>query len=261
MKLNNSSTKKLQISNYKTISNISKRKTYEYKDKDSSLIKSAKKETPPKPKLNLSNSINLNVTNKSLNKEKKSINDSSGKKVFAPFEKLKNLSNSLILGKKSDKKNQKKDEIFSPNIKVVLNKSKRLENDLKFKFTLDYIAKDSTFKAKIKEQSKNLFCDDFNKKIFSDDFKKIVTALKEMKEQIEKNVNVGIYFENLDIILKIIGVKLNGNLNPTCVKNLFEFFDVLYNVIKEKGHSLNEVELNIIISLLIDKIYFMLKYY
>ena len=75
-----------------------------------------------------------------------------------------------------------------------------------------------------------------------------------MKEQIEKNVNVGIYFENLDIILKIIGVKLNGNLNPTCVKNLFEFFDVLYNVIKEKGHSLNEVELNIIISLLIDKI-------
>ena len=254
LKLNNSSTKKLQISNYKTISNISKRKTYENKDKDSSLIKSAKKETPTKPKLNLSNSFNLNATNKPINKEKKNINDSSGKKAFAPFEKLKNLSNSLILGKKSDKKNQKKDEVFSPNIKVVPNKSKRLENDLKFKFTLDYIAKDSTFKAKIKEQSKNLFCDDFNKKIFSDDFKKTVTALKEMKEQIEKNVNVGIYFENLDIILKIIGVKLNGNLNPTCVKNLFEFFDVLYNVIKEKGHSLNEVELNIIISLLIDKI-------
>ena len=75
-----------------------------------------------------------------------------------------------------------------------------------------------------------------------------------MKEQLEKNVNISIYFENLDIILKVIGIKLNGNLNPASVKNLLEFFDVLYNIITEKGYPLNEIELNIIISLLIDKL-------
>ena len=258
VKSKDSSSKNISISNYKTLSNTSKRKSYEIKDikdNDSSLIKSAQKETPTKSKINLSNSVNLNLSNKSNNKEKKNINDSSGKKLFAPFEKLKNLSNSLILGKKSDKKNPKKDdEIFCTNIKIIPNKTKRLENDLKFKFNFDYISKDSTFKSKIKEQSKNLFCDDFNKKIFCDDFKKVVIALKEMKEQLEKNINISIYLENLDVILKIIGIKLTGNLNPTCVKNLFEFFDVLYNIIKEKKYCLNEIELNIIISLLIDKI-------
>ena len=114
--------------------------------------------------------------------------------------------------------------------------------------------KDSTFKSKVKEQCKNLFSDDFNKKIFSDDFKKQVNALKEMKEQLEKNINIVIYFDNLDLILKILGIKLTGNLNPTSVKNLFEFFDSLYFIITEKGHPLNEIELNIITSLLIDKI-------
>ena len=38
------------------------------------------------------------------------------------------------------------------------------------------------------------------------------------------------------------------------VKNLFEFLESLYIVIKEKGHVLNEIETNIIISILIDKI-------
>ena len=119
---------------------------------------------------------------------------------------------------------------------------------------MDYISKDSTIKSKIKEFCKNLFTEDFNKKILSDDFKKQVTALKEMKEQIDNNINIIIYLDNLDIILKAIGIKLNGNLNPTSVKKLIEFFDSLYNIITTKGHPLNEIELNIIISLLIDKL-------
>ena len=244
------SIKKFQISNYKTISNFSKKKTHEIKD--SSLIKSAQKETPTKSKMKTETNIN-NINNKSISKEKKS-NESSGKKILGTLGKLKALSNSLILNKKSDKKNQKKDEVFCSNVKVIPNKAKRLENDLKYKFSLDYIAKDSTFKSKVKEQCKNLFSDDFNKKIFSDDFKKQVNALKEMKEQLEKNINIVIYFDNLDLILKILGIKLTGNLNPTSVKNLFEFFDSLYFIITEKGHPLNEIELNIITSLLIDKI-------
>ena len=243
----NLSSKKNPLSNYKTISNFNKKKTHDYKE--SSLNKSAQKETPTKSKIEINNSIN-----KSISKEKNSIENSSGKKTFGSFGKLKALSNSLVLNKKREKNNTKKDEVFCPNVKVIPNKNKRLENDLKFKFSLDYIAKDSTFKSKIKDMCKNLFSDEFNKKIFSDDFKKQVMALKEMKEQLEKNVNIVIYFDNLDIILKAIGIKLNGNLNPTSVKNLFEFFDSLYFIITEKGHPLNEIELNIIISLLIDKL-------
>ena len=242
------SSKKNIILNYKTISNFNKRKNVD--DKDSSMVKSAQKEIQIKSKVSTDN---ININNKSMSKEKKS-NESSAKKLLGAFGKLKVLSNSLILNKKSDKKGQKKDEVFCPNIKVIPNKTKRLENDLKFKFSLDYIAKDSTFKAKVKEQSKNLFTDEFNKKIFSDDFKKQVNALQEMKEQIDKKVNSIIYFENLDIILKVLGIKLNGNINPTLVKNLFEFFDSLYIIITEKGNPLNEIEINIIISLLIDKL-------
>ena len=249
-----SSSKNNILSNYKTINNFSKKKTF-----DNSKESSAQKETPTKSKTKINKENNTNNNNNSLSKSKEkknnnNNNESSGKKTFGSFGKLKALSNSLILNKKSDKKSSKKDEVFCTNIKVIPNKNKRIENDLKFKFSLEYIAKDSTYKAKIKEMCKNLFSDEFSKKIFCDDFKKQVTALKEMKEQLEKKVNVITYFDNLDIILKVIGIKLNGNLNPTSVKNLFEFFDALYNIITEKGHPLNEIELNIIISLLIDKL-------
>ena len=247
------SSKKKVISNYKTISNF-KKKFNDDNNSQSSIIKSAQKETPIKSKLNSSKEKNNENLSISLSKEKKSNNESSSKKTFGSFGKLKALSNSLILIKKSEKKNSKKEEVFCTNIKVIPNKNKRLENDLKFKFSLDYIAKDTTFKTKIKDMCKNLFSNEFNKKIFSDDFKKQILALKEMKEQLEKNVNISIYFDNLDLILKVIGIKLNGNLNPSAVKNLFEFFDTLYNIITEKGHPLNEIELNIIISLLIDKL-------
>ena len=253
LKTKDLSTSKNQLSNYKTISNFNKKKTHE--SKDSSLLGSAQKETPKKSKININKSVNLNNVNnnKSISKEKNSNELSSGKKTFSGLGKLKMLSNSLIL-KKSDKKNSKKEEVFCSNVKVIPNKSKRLENDLKFKFSLDYIAKDSTFKSKVKDMCKNLFCEEFNKKIFSDDFKKQVEALKEMKEQLEKNINIVTYFDNLDLILKVMGIKLNGNLNPTSVKNLFEFFDALYFIITEKGHPLNEIESLIIISLLVDKL-------
>ena len=247
-----SSSQRIPLSNYKTISNFNKKKSID--NKEAPLFNSAKKEKPTKSNINTSKESSINNLSKRTEKIDKINNQSSGKKSFGSFGKLKALSSSLILNKKSEKKSSKKDEVFCPNIKVIPNKNKRLENDLKFKFSLDYIVKDSSFKSKIKDMCKNLFSDEFNKKIFSDDFKKQVMALKEMKEQLEKNANIIIYFENLDIILKVLGIKLSGNLNPTSIKNLFEFFDTLYNIITEKGHPLNEIELNIIISLLIDKL-------
>ena len=194
-------------------------------------------------------------TNISKNENPKTDRATTSKKLGVS--KLKGISNSLILNNNDTKnaKNAKKENsIFLPNIKVTPNKLKRLEKDLKFKFSLDYICRDNSIKSKLKETCKNLFVDEFYKKIFSDDFKKQVIALKEMKEQMDKKLNIQIYFENLDLILKIYGINLNGNLNPTLVKNLIEFLDSLYNTIKENNKSLNEIELNIILTLLIDKL-------
>ena len=75
-----------------------------------------------------------------------------------------------------------------------------------------------------------------------------------MKEEIDKKINIRIYFDNLDLILKIIGIIIFNNLTPTLVKNFFEFLDSLYQVISENKYEINEIESNIIISLLIDKL-------
>ena len=245
---------------FKTCSNFNKKKNI---DKDSLLNKSAKKE-PSNSKIfkstyknrpdeenkkegnNLSKSIiNTNIENP------KSDRASTTKKLAVG--KIKGISNSLILKKEKTTKKEG-NTIFISNVKVVPNKIKRLEKDLKFKFSLDNISKDISVKTKLKEMCKNLFTDEFIKKIFCEDFKKQVIALKEMKEQLDKKLNIPIYFDNLDLILKILGIHLNGNLNPTLVKNLLEFFDSLYIVVNEKGQVLTEIESTIIISLLIDKL-------
>jgi hypothetical protein len=107
---------------------------------------------------------------------------------------------------------------------------------------------------KLKDQCKGLFTEDFSKKIYSDDFRKQVEAFKEMKSQIDKKINIPIYFDNLDLILKIIGIKIMNNLNPTLMKNFFELLDSLYLVLSENKYKLNETESSIIINILIDKL-------
>ena len=60
----------------------------------------------------------------------------------------------------------------------------------------------------LRKQSKSLFIEKFSNKIFSDDFQKQAEALKAMNEQIYKNKNIRIYLDNLEFILKIIGIKI-----------------------------------------------------
>ena len=90
--------------------------------------------------------------------------------------------------------------------------------------------------------------------ISGDDFRKQVEAFKDMKGQIDKKMYLPIFFDNLDLILKIIGIKILNNFNPTLMKNLFEFLDSLFTVLSENKYKLNETESNIIISILIDKL-------
>ena len=246
-----------ELPSYKTCSNFNKKKSNT--EKESSTQKLVKKDTTKLLKTvekkkgeekearpSLSKTVNQK-SNENQGAERPSLAQKLG------FSKIKGISQSLIL-KKTDKKSKKDLQVFTSNIKVVPNKSKRLEKDMKYKFSLEYIANDSSTKTKLKETCKNLFTDDFSQKIFSDDFKNHVLAMKEMREQLDKKINIPIYFDNLDLILKIIGIKVNGNTNPTLVKSLFEFLESLYIIIKEKGHVLNEIEINIIISILIDKI-------
>ena len=73
-----------------------------------------------------------------------------------------------------------------------------------------------------------------------------------MKRLIDKKINISIYFDNLDLILNIIGIKIMNNLNPTLIKNFLEFLDSLHFVLSENKYNLNEIESSIII--LIDKL-------
>ena len=73
-----------------------------------------------------------------------------------------------------------------------------------------------------------------------------------MKKLIVKKINISIYFDNLDLILNIIGIKIMNNLNPTLMKNFFEFLDSLHLVLSENKYKLNKIESSIII--LIDKL-------
>ena len=146
----------------------------------------------------------------------------------------------------------KSNTVFIMNPKFLPNKEKRFDKDKKNKFNLETTNKD--YFNKIKIQSKSLFTEEFWKKIFSDDFRRQVDACKEMKYEIDKKINIQIYFDNLDLILKIIGIKMMNNLNPTLTKNCFEFLGSLYVALSENKYKLNEIESNIIINILIEKL-------
>ena len=138
------------------------------------------------------------------------------------------------------------------NAKVIPNKSKRYDKDKKTKFNIESTSKD--YFIKLKEQCKSLFTEIFSKKIFSDDFRKQAEAFKDMKGQLDKKMNLSLFLDNLDLILKIIGIKILKNLNTTLIKNLFEFLDSLFLVLSENKYKLNETESNIIMNILIEKL-------
>ena len=234
------------MNNYNTVANIPKSTITKKADKKNSGGINVKR---TKPKRKLSEDDLVNPLGTAMNKQ-------------MPASSVSHLaSNSTILKnneKKSFQKNvttmnvNSKSAVFLMNVKVIPNKTKRYDKDKRTKFSLDTVSKD--YFNKLKEQCKGLFIEEFSKKIFSDDFRKQVEAFKEMKNQIDKKINIPIYFDNLDLILKIIGIKIMNNLNPTLMKNFFEFLDSLYSVIIENKYKLNETEINIIISILIDKL-------
>ena len=197
----------------------------------------------------------------SATKKKRVINDEDfiANQSTSNNEKTQFLSNSTILrqknslGKKTTQKNLKlkTNSIFINNIKVIPNKAKRLEKDKKEKFSLETTNKE--YLNKIKELCKGLFTEDFSKKIFSDDFRKEIEALKEMKTQVDKKLRLSGFLDNLDIILKIISIKITNNINPSLIKNLLDFLDSIYLVLLENNYKLNETESLLIVAILIER--------
>ena len=59
-----------------------------------------------------------------------------------------------------------------------------------------------------------------------------------MKSQIDKKINIPIYFNNLDLILKIICITIMKNLNPTLMKNVLDFLYSLNLVLSENKKTL-----------------------
>ena len=249
----NNNSMEEQMNNYNTV-NFSKTTKRLDKDSTKKLEKDTTKKNSSKinvkrakPKRKLSEDDLVNPLGTAMNKQ-------------MPASSVGHLASNSTILKKNEKRSFQKTasqstkiaSVFLMNVKVIPNKAKRSEKDKRTKFNLETVSKD--YYNKLKEQCKGLFIDDFSKKIFSDDFRKQVEAFKEMKGQIDKKINIPIYFDNLDLILKIIGIKILNNLNPTLMKNFFEFLDSLYLVLFENKYKLNETESNIIINILIDKL-------
>ena len=124
--------------------------------------------------------------------------------------------------------------------------------DKKYKFNLNTLTKDD-FKN-IKETSEKLFTEDFLRKMINQDFVKQLEALKEMKDNLDKKENIIVYFDNLDIILKLVSMKTYNNVNPALTKGLCEFLESLYNSINEHDYNMTDIEINMILALLMEKL-------
>ena len=149
-------------------------------------------------------------------------------------------------------KNENNDNIFLSNANSLSNKKKRYDKDIKIKFNLDMINKD--YLKQLRKECKNLFTEKFSNKIFSGNFHKQVEALIEMNEQIKNNKNISIYLDNLELILKIVGIIISNNLNTKIARNILDFFDSLFSVLYNNKHKLNETESYIVMSVLINNL-------
>ena len=200
----------------------------------------------------------LNIT--SFNTERERNNSRS---ILFSGLKNKNMNNkinniNLKNNKKSFIKKEKKNiNIFLLNIKMKENKSKRYNNDKKNNFDVNKITKEKY--DKLKELSKNIFTNIFYKYLFNKDFQKEIIAYQNLIENLNKNMKINSHLENLDIILKIIGYRLNNTMNISLIKIILDYINALNNIINMYNYKLNDIEYNIIFSILIEKLVYLIN--
>ena len=220
-----SAKKKLQVGKSKQVIDIKTKKALLFQDDLNG------NNDPNNTQRILSNSVHLRNNNKSGMRRTKSVEK-------------KNPKRKNVLTKYS--------KVFLMNNRLTLNKNKRYELDKKYKFNLNTLTKDD-FKN-IKETSEKLFTEEFLKKMINQDFVKQLEALKEMKDNLDKKENIQVYFDNLDIILKLVSMKTYNNVNPALTKGLCEFLESLYNSVNEHDYNMTDIEINMVLALLMEKL-------
>ena len=194
------------------------------------------------------NNSNLNTSRISKqNQKNNNIKKEQPKKIN--YKKFLNINNN------SNRKNQ----IFLPNYKIKKGtKEKRYEKDKRNNFYFE--VQNFDYLPKINELLKTIFTPDFISKIFSNDLKLINTSLFQLKTLIDESINnnnddnYNKLIDNLDLILKVIGIKVSSNQTASLIKSFFIFADTLINSYKIKNNIFNDTEINILLNIFADKL-------
>ena len=155
--------------------------------------------------------------------------------------------------------NKKQNQIFLPNYKIKKGlKEKRYDKDKKNNFCFEVLNFD--YIPKINELLKTIFTADFISKLFSNDLKLINLSLTQLKNLIDESIkndndeNYNKLIDNLDLILKVIAVKVYNNQTASLIKSFFIFADTLINSYKIKNYKFNDTEINILLNIFSDKL-------
>ena len=206
--------------------------------------------------LSISNSFssqNSNTKIKNRNTFKQLTNNNEA--IFPYYIKSNKNSIRKTITSRNSKKNMFNEDtktIFKSS-KINKTKAQRYYFDKKNNFNIFKIKKEEFIN--IKELSKNLFSKIFFRNIFSNNYEDEIAAYKSMINQLRQKKDLNKYFDNLDIILKIIGYRaINNEMNNSTVKMILEYLEYLFNLINECNHQLNEIEYKIIFCILVEKL-------
>ena len=208
------------------------------------------------------NNISKNISKKNSRTKISPLNThreiTNNRNIF--FSDMKNINRSINVRKNMTSQNSRKNiinnsknkNIFLLNIKLKQIKSQRYIKDKKNNYDIYKMSKDQY--NKIKEISKNLLSDNFYNCFFSNDLKNNISAYQNMIDNLSKKENIHKFCDNLDIILKLIGYGLINTSNNSLIKIIFDFLDSLYITVVKYDYKLNDIEYNIIFSMLIEKL-------
>ena len=192
------------------------------------------------------NKNNLNTSRILQNQKKNLIKEQPAKKVNPK----KFINNNI---------SRKKNQIFLPNYKIKKGfKEKRYEKDKKNNFYFE--VQNFDYLPKVSELLKTIFTPEFISKIFSNDLKLINSSLSQLKILIDESINsnndenYNKLIDNLDLILKVIGIKVSSNQTASLIKSFFIFADTLINSYKIKNYTFNDTEINILLNIFADKL-------
>jgi len=146
--------------------------------------------------------------------------------------------------------------IFQQNISIKLSKEKRFELDKKNKFNLD--APSDEYVNKLKENLNQIFIPEYVQKLLNDDIKNNVEAINLVINYISDFApqNNYTFLDYIDVYLKWIIWKININQNPSIIKALLEFFELLAEIFIKLDNrcKLNDIEIYITINCLSEKL-------